>query len=149
MGQWVVTVAGIAILSVLCDVILPEGKTRKYIKTVVGVVVTLVMLQPIVTLANNALSGASLPKDDYQTPQVQQSYLDMVEDKQMQLQLTTVKEVLNARGIVTKDVACDNFTKSITLKVDAQQSNDNQTTIESVFKTYFDGYKIIIKWKEQ
>lgn len=63
MGQWVVTVAGIAILSVLCDIVLPDGDTRKYVKTVVGIVVTLVMLQPIVNFCcktdsagNNVLS---------------------------------------------------------------------------------------------
>lgn len=149
MGQWVVTVAGIAILSVLCDVILPEGKTRKYIKTVVGIVVTLVMLQPIVTLASNATSNASSLTEGYEAPQVQQSYLDMIEDKQMSIRLSTVQEVLNARGVVVQDIACDKYTKSISLHVNTPQSNDNQATIESVFKTYFDEYKIIIKWKGQ
>ena len=149
MGQWVVTVAGIAILSVLCDVILPEGKTRKYIKTVVGIVVTLVMLQPIVTLASNAANNEGSLSDNYESAQVQQSYLDKVEDKQISMRLSTVQEVLSARGVAVQDIACDKYAKSINLQVDLPQSNDNQTAIESVFKTYFDGYKIIIKWKGQ
>ena len=51
MAQWVLSVAGIAILSVLADVILPIGQTKKYIKTVIGVVVSLVLVQPIISLA--------------------------------------------------------------------------------------------------
>lgn len=149
MGQWVVTVAGIAILSVLCDVILPEGKTRKYIKTVVGIVVTLVMLQPIVNLANNAFSSKELNRGDYEVAQVQQSYLEMVEDKQIQSRLSTVKDVLEARGIGVSDVVCDKSAQSVTLKVGASQSKEIQATIEGVFRTYFDGYKIIIKWTGQ
>lgn len=147
MGQWVITVAGIAILSVLCDVILPEGKTRKYIKTVVGVVVTVVMLQPIIIFTSNALNGANSNLDDHNTLSVQQSYLDMVEEKQIQLHISTVKDILNARGIVTDDISCNKTSKSINVQVDVHQSAENQTTINNAFRTYFEDYQIIIKWK--
>lgn len=41
----ITTIVGIALLSVLCDVILPDGSTKKYIRTVTGVVVTLVVVK--------------------------------------------------------------------------------------------------------
>ena len=47
MQQWVLSVAGIALLTVLCDVILPVGQTKKNIKTVIGIVETLVVVQPL------------------------------------------------------------------------------------------------------
>lgn len=53
MKQWVLSVAGISILSVLADVILPVGQTRKYVKTVINVVVTAVLAQPVLFFATN------------------------------------------------------------------------------------------------
>lgn len=146
MGQWVVTVAGIAILSVLCDVILPEGQTRKYIKTVVGIIVTLVMLQPIVNFIG-ASSDFGTQTSSSQIVSVQQSYLDMVNDKENTLQELNVKNVLQARGIAFEDVKISKTDKTVTIHLGVKQNGDLQKQIDNIFKTYFDGYKITIKWK--
>lgn len=50
MSSAITTIVGIALLSVLCDIILPDGSTKKYIRTVVGVVVTLVVVNCILQL---------------------------------------------------------------------------------------------------
>ncbi len=146
MGQWVITVAGIVILSVLCDVILPEGQTRKYIKTVVGVVVTLVMLQPIVSLASSSLN-VSISQSENNAVQVQQSYLDMVNDKQIELQVSTVKGVLEAREVFIKDIKLNSNDKTIILQTTCKRSDKIQDVITEVVKTYFADYKITIEWK--
>lgn len=79
MAQWVLSVAGIAILSVLADIILPNGSCRKYIKTVIGVVVTLVVAQPVFSLfGGNGFLSDYREKQSQLTPQ--QSYLDFVEN---------------------------------------------------------------------
>lgn len=69
MRQWVFSVAGIAVLSVLADVILPNGQTRKYVKTVIGVVVTMVLAQPVLNLSEMRWSGLEqseiLPQQQY------------------------------------------------------------------------------------
>jgi len=146
MGKWVVTVAGIAILSVLCDVILPEGQTRKYIKTVVGVIVTLVMLQPIVNLVGNAkdLSTLSSKKSDMI---VQQSYLDMVEDKQIELHCAAVKNMLTAKNISVKNIDVNKTDKTVVLQIDEKQSDKVRSDINSAVSVYFKNYQITIKWK--
>ncbi len=79
MAQWVLSVAGIAILSVLADIILPNGQNRKYIKTVIGFVVTLVVAQPVFALLNgDGLSAFYHEKESQLAPQ--QSYLTFVEN---------------------------------------------------------------------
>lgn len=146
MGQWVVTVAGIAILSVLCDVILPEGQTRKYIKTVVGVIVTLVMLQPIVSFVGRS-GKLDIPTSGSYSVEVQQSYLDMVEDKQYKAQAETVKSILQAKDVAVKDVTVNRSSKTVSVSVDEKRSEAKQSQINSVVKTYFADYKITIVWK--
>jgi len=79
LAQWVLSVAGIAILSVLADIILPNGQNRKYIKTVIGFVVTLVVAQPVFALLNGGgLSAFYHEKESQLAPQ--QSYLDYLEN---------------------------------------------------------------------
>lgn len=79
MAQWVLSVAGIAILSVMADVILPNGQNRKYIKTVIGVVVTLVVAQPVVSFfGGEGLTAFYREKESRLAPQ--QGYLTFVEN---------------------------------------------------------------------
>lgn len=76
MKQWLLSVAGIAILSVLCDVILPHGQTKKYIKTVIGVIVTLTMVQPIFSLLSSLGTSSTASQTDIS---VDSRYLSYVE----------------------------------------------------------------------
>lgn len=131
-------------MSVLCDVILPEGQTRKYIKTVIGIVVTLVMIKPIVNLASGTLSFDNIQKES--SVEVQQSYLDMVEGKQTDFRLANVKNILNARGITVSGISLSQEEQSICVNVNAKQSETVSEEILAVIQTYFDDYKIIIKW---
>lgn len=146
MGQWVVTVAGIAIISVLCDVILPEGQTRKYIKTVIGIVVTLVMIKPVINLFNGASFSNETNRDA--TVSVQQSYLDMVENKEVDMQSVKVKNVLNARGISVQSVAALKESRTLQIQAFGKENDAARNKIIDVAQTYFEGYKIIIKWSE-
>lgn len=78
MENWAISVVGTVLLTVLADVILPDGQTNKYVKTALSVVVILAMLAPVVKIADGSLSFVS---DDKQY-QAQSQYLYMVEQKQ-------------------------------------------------------------------
>lgn len=147
MGEWVVTVAGIAILAVLCDIVLPEGQTRKYIKTVIGVVVTLVMIQPLVNFISGSSIAADGTSDKTFDVEIQQSYLDMVEEKQLQTQLTTVCGILQARNVDVKVISVDKSARTIVLQSNSPHTTENQTSIDNAFGAYFADYSITIEWK--
>jgi len=48
MLAYIVSVAGICVLTVLLDIILPEGNMNKYIKSVFSVLVIIVVISPVV-----------------------------------------------------------------------------------------------------
>lgn len=79
MKQWVLSVAGIAILTVLADVILPGGQTRKYIKTVIGIVVTLVLVQPLLSFTAGGKYSFSLTEQEIEPQQQYISYVEYLE----------------------------------------------------------------------
>lgn len=99
MKQWVLSVAGIAILSVLADVVLPSGQTRKYVKTVVNVVVTVVLAQPILAFCIN-------PDFSFSEISVQDKYLQYVDTREE----TVAEELqmcLEEAGFVSPTVSFD------------------------------------------
>lgn len=52
---WVLSIAGICVLSVLVELILPEGQTRKYIKAIFSFFVILVIVAPLPKLVKSGI----------------------------------------------------------------------------------------------
>jgi stage III sporulation protein AF len=50
VSSWLMSVAGISILSVLVDLIMPNGQTKKYIKGVFAFIIVFVIISPIPSL---------------------------------------------------------------------------------------------------
>ncbi|MCH5156943.1 MAG: stage III sporulation protein AF [Clostridiales bacterium] len=143
MGQWVVTVAGIAILSVLCDVILPEGQTRKYVKTVFGVVVTLVIVQPVVGLfSGNDWSFVTDGGDN-----LQQQYIESVNDRQNNNAAESVKLLLKYKDISVSKITVSNPNRTVTVQVEETYSKQYEDIVNVVVNSYFPDYEIIAIWK--
>ncbi|MDR2091560.1 MAG: stage III sporulation protein AF [Clostridiales bacterium] len=47
MLSWIISIAGVMVLTVLLDIILPDGQTNKYIKGIFSVVVITVVIAPV------------------------------------------------------------------------------------------------------
>lgn len=142
MGKWVVTVAGIAILSVLCDVILAEGQTRKYVKTVFGVVVSLVIIQPIIGLFSDGFDFSLTGNNDIST---QTQYLESVANRKNGYALDTVWKLLDSKGLNVKDIRLSDE-DSITLELDTDYDLRKKTVVEEVVRAYFPTAKIVTIW---
>lgn len=141
MGQWVITVAGIAILSVLCDIILPEGQTRKYVKTVFGVVVTLVIVLPIVNIFKENFSFSSATE---QPSAVQQQYIESAQSRQKRDKEQAVKTVLQANGIDVESVSLDG--DSVIAYVKGTPSVETEQKVRVVVSVRLPDSKVITVW---
>lgn len=139
MGQWVVTVAGIAILSVLCDIILPEGQTRRYVKTVFGVVVTLVIVQPLVGLFNGDISFSV----EENTVEIQQSYVNSVNDRHLQSAAESAKKTLAANGIEANITATE---KTVTVAVKTSWEQGLEQRIKELVTPFFGNSTLSVVW---
>ena len=144
MGQWVVTVAGIAILSVLCDIILPEGQTRKYVKTVFGVVVTLVIVQPLIRLFDDS-AWFSNSSDSFDN--IQQQYIESVESRQSKGAADSVKLLLEYKDISVSMITVSESDKRVTVQLDQAYSSQIENMVRVVVSSYFPDYEVITIWK--
>ena len=144
MGQWVVTVAGIAIISVLCDVILPEGQTRKYVKTVFGIVVSLVIVQPLIGLIDQdglfSFNNGSLGD-------VQEQYLESVESRQNNYATHSLKLLLEYKELSVSKITVSDLERRVTVQLDNAYSKAHEDIVRNAVSTYFPDYEIITIWK--
>ena len=50
--NWILQIAGIIVMGALCDMIMPEGEIKKYVKMVVGVIMVFAVMKPIGNLSD-------------------------------------------------------------------------------------------------
>ncbi|MBQ9715331.1 MAG: stage III sporulation protein AF [Clostridia bacterium] len=53
MSSWVVSIVGIVLLGLVADVVLPQGQTNKYIKSIFSIVTIFVVVSPLPKLFDN------------------------------------------------------------------------------------------------
>lgn len=53
MSSWILSIVGVSLLTILCNVIMPDDKLNKYVKTVCSLVVVAVMFSPILGIIQN------------------------------------------------------------------------------------------------
>lgn len=140
MGQWVVTVAGIAILSVLCDIILPEGQTRKYVKTVFGVVVTFVIVQPLIGLFDK---NDVFTQNDIEW-EVQYRYLDSVKDRELNDTQNRLLSQLKANGIEVQELNVSDGT--VEVRLPTTPSAETEAKVKAIVAIYFPEYAVRTVW---
>ncbi len=140
MAQWVLSVAGIAILSVLADIILPVGQTRKYIKTVIGVVVTLVLAQPIFSLAKQDLFHA-----ESHSVEPQEQYIEYVTNAMDDGDREKLQAALQKAGFQNPEVVLEVKTKTYRVtfceQYTAERYRKAVAAAESVKCKYFVSYR--------
>lgn len=52
ISAWIMSIAGISVLSVIVDLIMPNGQTKKYIKGIFAFVIVFVIISPLPSLLN-------------------------------------------------------------------------------------------------
>ena len=89
MKAWCENILVAVMISTLIEMMLPEGKTQKYIKVVIGIYLIFTILQPVLKFANtsisleNVISGLSIENssniEEYEIDE-QKNYLNEIEE---------------------------------------------------------------------
>ena len=106
MTSWIVSVCGIALLSVLVDVILPDGKIQKYVQVVVGIVLTFALLSPISRIfADKYSSTISIDNNFSENTFLQQEFLDGIEAQKNLARIRQVEQAISSLAIANTSVS--------------------------------------------
>lgn len=132
MSIHIITICGISLLGVLCDLIMPEGSTKKYVRTVTGIVVTLVVVRCVFGLFGEVKSASAEISDNVQT-----DYITAQTDRAAKQNLQYVVDRLGLTETVTFSVDGATITFVYTRPI----ANDKQTAIkQAVAAIYGDGF---------
>ena len=71
LSSYLLSVVGVVLLTVLIDLILPDGKINKYVKSVVAIVVVAVIISPVAKLVKSDFDFSNLfTNSSYQVDEV-------------------------------------------------------------------------------
>lgn len=142
MKQWILSVASVAVLSVLCEIILPSGKTKKYVKTVIGVVVTLALAQPLFSLFGTVFKG-NFSSEKVISPQRQ--YLNYVQNTQAQ-DVQNLQNALQIVGFSNAEVAFDSSNLRYVANLRQNFSNEQLQKAQNAARLAKVKYKVEFCW---
>ena len=116
LSGWILSIAGVVCLSVVVELILPNGQMNRYIKGIFSFIIILVIIAPIPKLVKLKINV----DDIFTTPDItmQDSYLEQVNhDKLMALQESISTQVKKAGyDNVTVSISADIFASNMEIK---------------------------------
>lgn len=142
-AAWGLTILGIAVITTVAEMFLPQGKTKKVIRSVFAVVTVLAIITPLPTLLKNGF-GASLGENGVE---MDESYLQYVEEAKKQMLIGSVEKHLKENGHsggYSIDLDADGWTvKSVRIKFDEPGITEkgehiNKNEIIKLVADYFD-----------
>ncbi|MBR5012609.1 MAG: stage III sporulation protein AF [Clostridia bacterium] len=157
---WVLSVVGIIILSMLVDLILPSGSMSKFIKSIFGYLIIVVILSPVFSFftqknfsINDIFSSSSVQIQDSFVVNVNRQFLDSIEQ--------SIEKTCYDRGIkfVEVGIEADIFENEIEVKqisvnlkniviTDQNKHTNIRTSIIAVIKENIKIQEEIIKFYE-
>ncbi len=117
-----------------------EGKTKKIVSTVIGIVMTFVLSQPLLELFNN------IPQSSLKTIEVDEEYLCYVSSLQEKQREQSICDYLNYNGISVSSVHLDASNNLAYIKVAENENEKIKTVIDAYLSIFAKDYKAIIIW---
>ena len=118
-SAWVLSIVGIVILTLIVDIILPEGQTNKYIKSVFAVITVFVIALPIPSLFNGDIDIGGVLKNE------QAGGIDT----------TFIENLMQERASVVKDELLKEYKANgiDNVEVEISYKDDVKFSIEKIF----------------
>lgn len=124
MSGWVLSVTAVICLTVLLDIIMPDGQMKKYVKGIVSIIVIFVIITP---LASIAVGEFDLTKGNITIDSDMLDNLESTSDRYRETQL----ESMLSDDDITADVKIenDNGKKKVEVIIQNQVLSENEMNI--------------------
>ncbi len=129
MTGLVTTIIGVIVLTVLADMMLPDGQTSKYIKFVIGIIVVYVMISGISTLLDS--STTVLADVSLDSVSIDEDYMAYIVDANSQSYEATCMSALEASGYYETEVTVVCVQSNYSVDVESVEVNISKCGISS------------------
>ncbi|MFA6859843.1 MAG: stage III sporulation protein AF [Clostridia bacterium] len=97
-SSWILSIAGIAVMGVVLDLVLPEGQMQKYVKVVYSFIVVFVIISPLPKLFNGSFDFEAFFGSDY-TNSIQTEFIGIVNEQKKEAIEKNIVSSLEMQGI--------------------------------------------------
>ena len=117
ISVWLLSIVGIILVSVIVDIIMPEGQTAKYIKGILALFTVFVVVMPLPGLSlgsinfNNWFSGSASKVDD--------NFIESVNQQKIIQYETIIESALSDNGYFGVTVSIDADTSQSNMQINA------------------------------
>ncbi len=110
ISSWLLSIAGIVCLSVVVELILPDGQINKYIKGIMSFLITLVIIMPLPKLLNSSKDYSNIFNFDQQI-EADEEYLYQLNLNKVASVQQDIERAISNRGYenVCVYISCDIF----------------------------------------
>ncbi|MCI5797469.1 MAG: stage III sporulation protein AF [Firmicutes bacterium] len=146
ISSWILSIAGISVIGVLVELVLPNGQTKKYVKGVFAFVVVMVIITPLPKLLGNDFQVDDIFEEDaiiIQEDFVYQINRDRLEKIEEMIEgdlkdegLENVQVKINA-NIFTNEMTIDAVfvdLSNLVITEKGEHKNTNEIIINSILK---------------
>ncbi len=139
ISSWLLSIAGIIILGVLCEMIIPDGQMNKYVKTIFSFAVLLVLILPLPNIFKTEIDINSILEFN---PALQENYLEQINLDKLNLISDSINKQIKDAGIEGAEVyinsnifsnALEVYGVSVNIK-NIKSSVDKSTTKTAILK---------------
>ncbi len=115
VSSWILSIAGICILSVLIDLFLPDGNSSSHIKTLFNFVIILVIIAPLPNLLKKDFSASIIFNKDEIV--IQEDYIYQLNRDKLTMLEKSIENKLSEDGLSNIDISisADIFTLQMTI----------------------------------
>lgn len=116
LSNWILSIAGIICVSVIVELILPDGQMNRYIKGIFSFIIILVVIMPIPKLLNRDFDFSNI--FDNSGYEIDSNYLYQVNLDKMNSVKNEIEKQIEKRGYlnVVVSINCDIFDNSMQYK---------------------------------
>lgn len=149
ISKWIMSIVGAAALLLLVDIIMPEGGTKKYIRSVMSIITLFIILSPLPGLLNKDWRIDNLLFD---TIKPDNRIVDTVYNQQISLLEESLENKLSEEGYKNAQINITGYQKDKVLKIKAVSVNVSKCgltqseyeKIKQKIKTYLDDNNVMV-----
>lgn len=127
------SIVGAAILGVLADLVMPEGSTKKYIKSIMSVITLFIILSPIPALINKKWDYSDIFGSN--EIQADRKIVDNVNSQQIAILEESLEDKLGSDGFLGAEVKLTTLIKDNVIKIKAVSVDVSKCEIQKDTKT--------------
>lgn len=114
ISSWLLSIAGVVLLCVLCEFIIPDGQMNKYVKSIFSFVILLVIILPLPKIFKSEIDIENLLKFD---TSLQENYLEQINLDKLNLLSEQVSKKIREEGFENVVVSINANIFATTLEV--------------------------------